>query len=1509
MFLDKKTCLKVFFVILSHHNVQSSKELDMSKWDNYSISEEEWKYLKEVTGEDIDNYNGYRMEVFLLTNKGILETYRKTKKVETSTENKGNIPSQDSKEDQTKKSMEELKNELADAEAKLEDHYRTEYKKKKNNTATEQNDVWASEEFQNWKEEYIKNHRDDKEIQELVKEIERIKTAIEALKGQQPQVQATQQAQDKKADTKVETLEEKIKYAENVLKAYIASQYMKDNNNIFDESGYEDYKKNFAQNHKDDEKYKELVEKIEKLKAEKQAQDKKANTKANATTQAQAVTGGDIPVISDSTSEQSEKNKQSRDTFVVGEASDEAGTLNVNEDDAENRIPTEELKSVYTSDEWNQILTIASKTAVHTAAQIDEGIVFAALKEVLDENTPKNWDSMTLDEQEKFIKQLSPEQMSKFNDKVTELSQKIAETLPPEYLVMTVESIDKSLESKDIKDEERKSLEEQRKIIIDTMCTVISQVPENVTFDPENAAGAYDGFMSMINYLTSDKNKNIEIDNKKVEQIKQAFEVALKEYDDMNGLSGIDEKSSEELLKTYDYIEKKAKQQKFEDLLDDETKEIFNLLEFPDTTDEKGNQTSSENNKQLFIEAIVNKAIQKASVANCGKSEEDLEKAFKEELLETTLSETINLIASQEVVDQAQGKGFTLDPKADIKDTKEQIKAYISTAYPNKKKIKISQKALTGYFAYTVNKQSLFVNRLANKLKDRSAVILQKMWKPFQKIDRTCINRFGQAYTLAKSIVKNQVKNLPWTLGMTATRIAAFSLAATPYGWAAVAGYGLISVGVTTYRMIKNYKELKKENPNYSKKEFFKQNWSGMLLSAIGTAASVIPGLGASVEGLQGAVDFMKTTGMLSQTGIPVASQLGMTNVSVAMVGAGWADSTIRGVAAQRKRGESFGRSLLFAATSSTLNTAASIGMSVGCSQACNAAFNSGMNLIGDTRTIDSSEGNMERDVTPVEFNQKIEELCLSDELKSLQNGNLTQEEYNQTLEKISYTLKENGLILKNTEDEAKADLTVKWSETRTVATEEAINNSKETVEYWTSADPKVYAANIETLEQVVAEYNAKHPEAPLDVHRAYHTILLMGAQTVSADIDTLQNHVNGGGSVDCKGLHTAMTDSHFAKHPDWGISAENAQAVRNVADSQGYMNSDALKAVIETVAAAEKHVSTHGEVGQNDSTRSGAHTDGVLDRNATIDPNTGEHVRAEEGKGTIFDTYVDGKDAHQTITEEKKANFQVVQKQDNIYMPVNHEPMLFAGVRKFWAKIMGNNLAFKKEQEKAAEQTPPNNTPVENTTNQTEKDSTQEENTTDDQIKKWLIEEYKIIHGIEPNEAQYVRYKKLVQEEHKAELEKGITDKPFSKEYFEDRMDQFNHSVEASIKESGDSPSKRIGKRRTDMWSLKAMTKSGKPLEVMNVTLRDFEHIATISDSGEEHAALTAARDTSKIPLPDGKKDKPHGGTFDIITKKTKSGDTTNNGQGVNDGLPSTQTPAKGLKCSGQGCGQSTRL
>ena len=103
-----------------------------------------------------------------------------------------------------------LNDKLKEEEAKLDAHCREKYEEEKSNTATEQNDVWASEEFQNWKKDYIEKHPEDKEVQELVKEIERIKTAIEALEKNQPQVQATQQAQSQQAETSTSLSEEEM---------------------------------------------------------------------------------------------------------------------------------------------------------------------------------------------------------------------------------------------------------------------------------------------------------------------------------------------------------------------------------------------------------------------------------------------------------------------------------------------------------------------------------------------------------------------------------------------------------------------------------------------------------------------------------------------------------------------------------------------------------------------------------------------------------------------------------------------------------------------------------------------------------------------------------------------------------------------------------------------------------------------------------------------------------------------------------------------------------------------------------------------------------------------------------------------------------------------------------------------------------------------------------------------------------------------------------------------------
>lgn len=523
---------------------------------------------------------------------------------------------------------------------------------------------------------------------------------------------------------------------------------------------------------------------------------------------------------------------------------------------------------------------------------------------------------------------------------------------------------------------------------------------------------------------------------------------------------------------------------------------------------------------------------------------------------------------------------------------------------------------------------------------------------------------------------------------MSAARVAAFSLATTPYGWAAVAAYGVASLAATAYRMRKNYKQQKAQNPNLKKSDFFKQNWSGMLLSVVGTAASVVPGLAGSIGGLQGAVDVMRDSGLLAQTSMPGLSHLGMTNLSVAMVGAGVVDSTIRGTIAQRKEGEGLGKSLLYGSLSGVLSSAVGITTSVACSQVCNYAFDSGMNIIGDTRSTeniaDSARGYVEREVSQEEFDRRIEEMGLRDEIDSLKSGTLTEDQYREVMTEVQETMAKEGLILKTSNDD-NTDVIIKWNENVVQDTETAITNSTNTVKYWTSSDPKVYDENIKVLTSVVEEYNAQHPEAPLDANRVYHTMLLTGARAVSADVDTLQNHIDGGGQEACKGLHTSVTDGHILKHPEWGVNVEDAQAIRGVTDSNGIMDPEKVRGVIDSVALIEKHISEIGEVGQNSDTRANAHHDGYLHRNAAIDPVTGEHVHAESGKGTIFDTYVDGKSADEVVVYGNEEHLKAVQLQDDtpkqIYMPLNPEPLIFEGSKAYIAKIQGNN--YRRTQEK----------------------------------------------------------------------------------------------------------------------------------------------------------------------------------------------------------------------------------
>lgn len=428
--------------------------------------------------------------------------------------------------------------------------------------------------------------------------------------------------------------------------------------------------------------------------------------------------------------------------------------------------PDPVLDGLYTSDEWNQMLVISSATAANQAAHIVEGVAVTALKDVLGKDFPEKWEEMTLDQQEEFIKNLSPAQTSKFNIRVIEEAEKLAETMPPSFLTVMAEGIDKSLASKKIKEEEKKSLEEQRSIIIKAMCAQINQAPNNIEIDPENAVGVEAGFAPMIEYLEKNKDnlpEGAKPDKVKVKTITDAIKLALDKYDELNGLTNVDENSADAILESYTTLQKDVKKvlkdKSFEDLLDEDTKKIFNSLEFPETENEKGEKASAEENKKLFIDTVVNIALQKTAVSNHGKNNEELMNAFKEQLAESVVMESAALIVAQESINTANGVGCKFDAKEDPEKTKKKLKDYIGNLSGGK--ISISKDALAGYYAATVNKQSLFTTRLAKKFKNKSAAILKKMWAPFQKIDKTCIKRFGKSYTIPKAILKNQLKNLP----------------------------------------------------------------------------------------------------------------------------------------------------------------------------------------------------------------------------------------------------------------------------------------------------------------------------------------------------------------------------------------------------------------------------------------------------------------------------------------------------------------------------------------------------------------------------------------------------------------------------------------------------------------------------------------------------------------------------------------------------------------------------
>ena len=960
----------------------------------------------------------------------------------------------------------------------------------------------------------------------------------------------------------------------------------------------------------------------------------------------------------------------------------------------------DEVLENLTSDEYMQMLNGASEAVFNQANQITEGITVTSLREVL--GTDFEADSfirMSLDEQDQYLSgNLNPTQLAKFNIAVTDKAEQLGEMMPPHFLTEMAKNIDKSLSAEDLETNLKNTLQARKAVVQEAMKNqVLACYSGDFQIDLDNAAGVHDGTMEMMEYLKQNLPDGLTV--QEVDEVISSLELSISEYDEHNGLSQVNEQSAKKIDKAYsrlsENVEKTLAENRFETLLDDDTKDIFHKLEFPATKDVNNQDVSPEENKKTFIELVLYAAAQKTAAAAFGKNKKEQQEAFNAQLQETLIEETIALIQSEEAVkialDPSLSRELTVEAGDDLNQKKGKLKQYIQNLGTNK--CLVSKEGLSGYFAAAVNKHSLFVNRLATKLNNRTLPLLRKMRKPFEKIDRTLINRFGNLYTVPRGIFKQSLTNLPWSMANSVARVAAFSQLGTPWGLACVGGYAAYSLGSTAFRMIRQYRKMKKQNKEMTVGKFFKNNWSGMALSMVGTAVSVIPGMASGVEALRGSLEWMRASGLLSATEISGLSKLGMTNASVLLSATGIVDSAARGTIANRKAGNSFMKSLGLGLTTASLSSVTGMATGMACGQAANHLWQ-GMdfNLASDVRTPEIKDGrfdpeNPDHYSEPVSLGEMMEKMKHVEGFKELMQGlsdrNMSSADAGQKVQELNNLLAEHGMSLVSDKN---GDITVTHIDHyESHYNEGVVENAEKIVKQWTRDDPAVYEKNVKTLEPAVEAYNQAHPDDKIDVHRAYLTLLNMGAQAVNAGIDTNINHVDGDAdnsqAVPCRGLHTVITEKHIEEHgSEWGITKEGVKSVSMLTDENGLIKPELLgkAGVMETLANAERHISRLNEVGDTVTARDGAHMDGFLHQ-ITIANEQGQHVHSD--KGNMYNTYANGenpKHLEPVFAEDKMHTEQWYEKH---YMPINPAIDLYhLTVKKIksLSRIMGNLGKYK---------------------------------------------------------------------------------------------------------------------------------------------------------------------------------------------------------------------------------------
>ena len=891
----------------------------------------------------------------------------------------------------------------------------------------------------------------------------------------------------------------------------------------------------------------------------------------------------------------------------------------------------------YTSDEWKQIIDGFEDNgmkpiyldAIGKSLDLSEGIEISTLKDILGNKFPEDFSSLSKEEKEKTVQDLrynlTPIERAKFNISLQERAMSLAQTMPPHQLTLMVEDIDRSIteiknQNKNNNDpkiaETLQALKEHKQYFVNTMLEKVKGLAnKDIIVDETNVADVYDGAIEMLNYLENPDNlSNIEQKDGDLKLVKTVrseegqLETAIREYDKLNNLTDIKEGDDEKLEKSFDRVWEIIKEI---DLNDDKTKtewldtEISELL---DSLQFEGKD--AEDKKKDFNDTIKAEVAIRTALKSKDEKDENIKEIIKDELKSVTTSYCESIKTTDALVN--------LPNSASVEERKQAL----YNAASNREKNIISNNGAIAFQAAMVNKNISLLNRLANKINNRQAAVLQKMYSPIAKIDKTCIARFGSVYEITRSWGGAVLRNMCSQTLNQALRMGC-NYGSLALGMPGVGNYVYAGVYATqAFVRLKKAFDFEREQAKANEEKFgigkfLVQKSPEIALTLAGTAASVFGGA-------------------IAQQGLDAVVRYGM-------MGMGWMTSVCKGVHASRKQGENWGKSILKAMGNATFSTATAVATGVGISTAINHfsstihfdTFGEHGNRHANADEYNENDSSYEiKNITDPQTIEAIKDLTV-EELNDagVIRESISQNEANDLVNKTDTELMKDGIVRVQTNMEDPNG--IKITDQPEGYKEGVIERAEDTIRYWTSADPKVYENNMSAYNDPtspLSEWNANESNFKMDANRVELVIAECGGQMVAKDVDILTEHVNGDmnneHSRQVQGNHKVFGEGWLAQHgKTYDISSEDIAKVAACHNPDGTVNFEALRqdGVLETIDKLDQIVSKFNEALDVETARDNAHDDGYLHRNAEIAPD-GKHIHSDS-QGELHHVYTDGED------------------------------------------------------------------------------------------------------------------------------------------------------------------------------------------------------------------------------------------------------------------------------------------